>query len=169
MALRKCRECGGMVSSKAVVCQSCGHPVKRPAGLIRQGCGCLCACSLIIVFTVLLVGFLSKNSVPQADTQTPESESRTTSQTPREGDRITINTEMWLSVDEATHKESLKCVTAKDKRGLKQLEAQGRIFVVPAGTTGLLLEGGILTSRVRIQSGKHAGRAGYISSDFVEK
>ena len=72
----------------------------------------------------------------KADMQTPKSESSTTSQTPRAGDRITIKTQMWLSINEATHKESLKCATAKDEIGLEQMEAQGRIFVVPAGTTG---------------------------------
>ncbi len=162
MAIRKCRECGGTVSSKAAACPSCGAPVKKQTSIIRTGCGCL----LIIISGAAMVAFLAKGNLPQPNgAEAPHSES----QTPRAGDGVVITTEMWLSVDESTHKESLKLVTANDEVGLEQMERQGRIFVVPAGTTAVLLEGGLFTSRVRIRSGQHSGKAGYITSDFVQK
>ena len=89
--------------------------------------------------------------------------------TPNVGDKVKINTEMWLSVDEAAQDESLQLTTAKDAIGLRVMEMRGRIFVVPAGTEGLLLEGGVFTSRVRIMSGNHYGKAGYLPSEFVRK
>lgn len=99
----------------------------------------------------------------------PDPGNRSRSTSPSTGDRVVITTKMWLSVDESAYEESQKLVPSRDELGLELMEAQGRIFVVPAGTTALLLEPGLFTSRVRIQSGKHAGKAGYISSEFVDK
>ncbi len=85
------------------------------------------------------------------------------------GDKVVISVEIWLSIDKASHDESMKLSYAKDELGLKQMESEGRVFIVPAGTQGLLLEGGAFTARVRILSGTHKGKAGYISRDFLQK
>ena len=88
---------------------------------------------------------------------------------PSVGDKVKITVQMWLSVDETAQANSLRLSTAKDELGLEEMEMRGRIFVVPAGTEGILLEGGVFSSRVRITSGEHSGKAGYISSEFVSK
>lgn len=41
MALKKCKECGHQVSSKAKTCPNCGYKLKKSKKLIWQGFGCL--------------------------------------------------------------------------------------------------------------------------------
>lgn len=106
-----------------------------------------------------------ENLAPTKPKQDQTSESRF----PSVGDRVIITTEMLLGVDDASHTEALRLLRANDEIGLTQMEQQGRMFVVQSGTEGLLLEGGFLTKRVRILSGPHSGKAGYITSDFVKK
>ena len=48
MALKKCKECGKEVSSKAKNCPNCGAPIKKH---ISTGSGCL-----IIILFVLFIG-----------------------------------------------------------------------------------------------------------------
>jgi hypothetical protein len=71
-------------------------------------------------------------------------------------------------VDEAAQKESMQLSLANDELGLEKMESQGRIFVVEQGTQALLLEGGFMTARVRILSGKYRGEAGYLPVEFIQ-
>ena len=50
MALKKCKECGKEVSSKAKNCPNCGAPIKKQ---ISTGSGCL-----IIILFVLFIGWI---------------------------------------------------------------------------------------------------------------
>lgn len=88
---------------------------------------------------------------------------------PSVGDKVTITTKMVLGADESAHKEALRLLRANDEVGLTQMELQGRLFMVEGETEALLLEGGLFTYRVRIQSGPHTGKAGIITRDFVKK
>jgi hypothetical protein len=48
MALRRCRECGHTVSSRAAVCPSCGGPLKSQGGCSPLAVGCLSVILLVI-------------------------------------------------------------------------------------------------------------------------
>ncbi len=50
MALKKCKECGKEISSKAKKCPNCGAPIKKQ---ISTGSGCL-----IIILFVLFIGWI---------------------------------------------------------------------------------------------------------------
>src|SRR6185436_19693519 len=67
MALKKCGECGGQVSSKAKACPQCGAPVKQDA---PAGCGCL-AILFLIVFTIAIANNDKKSSPSPSGGGTP--------------------------------------------------------------------------------------------------
>ena len=50
MALKRCKECGGQVSSKAKMCPGCGAPVKQTSA----GCGCLSVIVIAVVIVALM-------------------------------------------------------------------------------------------------------------------
>lgn len=78
MALRKCKECGHQVSTKAKNCTNCGAPVKTQ---ISTGIGCL----IIILFLIAISGLFSsidrgssipsKKTIKSADWRTTEDKS----------------------------------------------------------------------------------------------
>ena len=53
MALKKCKECGNQVSTKADKCPNCGAPIKK-----RAKVGCV-GSIIIIIFVVILIGQIS--------------------------------------------------------------------------------------------------------------
>ena len=54
MALKKCKECGKEVSTKAKECPSCGAPVKSSSSI-----GCLTI--IAVIFLIGIIGFLFNN------------------------------------------------------------------------------------------------------------
>ena len=58
MALKKCRECGSHVSTRAATCPSCGNPIKRKSTTVSTGCGCL----LMLLFVPMCIGIFSDSS-----------------------------------------------------------------------------------------------------------
>ncbi len=52
MALKKCKECGKEISSKAKTCPNCGAPIKKQ---ISTGSGCL----IIILFVIFIAWIFS--------------------------------------------------------------------------------------------------------------
>lgn len=71
MALKKCRECGGQVSSEAAICPHCGvkKPVKKQSTLV----------SIVVVLIILAaIGNISGESGNQPPTPGPQSPNTTT-------------------------------------------------------------------------------------------
>ena len=64
MALRKCKECGRAVSSKAAQCPGCGAPLKAKG--ISTGVGCL------IILIVVVIGVAWAGVAASRYSQTPE-------------------------------------------------------------------------------------------------
>ena len=62
MALKKCKECGKEVSTKAKECPSCGAPVKSSSSV-----GCLTVIGIIFIIIVIigLISSLFKSSTPK--------------------------------------------------------------------------------------------------------
>lgn len=56
MSLKKCRECGAQVSSKAVACPGCGAVRKSTTGNV--GCGGCVAGVGCLVLALCIIGFL---------------------------------------------------------------------------------------------------------------
>jgi hypothetical protein len=69
MALTKCKECEGEVSTKAETCPRCGAPVKRGSG----GCAPVVVLAVVIV-GVLLVGYGAFEAPPQRAARTPSAQ-----------------------------------------------------------------------------------------------
>lgn len=67
MALRKCKECGNNVSSKATSCPSCGAPTKKRTSA-ATGCLVIVAAG---VFIVVCAGLLNSNSEPSSPATKP--------------------------------------------------------------------------------------------------
>jgi len=66
MALRKCKECGGNVSSKAKACPSCGAPLKQSTSAAT---GCLAIVAVVTV--VICAGLLNFDSSPSRPAPNP--------------------------------------------------------------------------------------------------
>lgn len=58
---------------------------------------------------------------------------------------------------------------ARDADGLSQMESAGRIFLVSDGTKARVINGGFLSSEVRIIEGIHSGRSGWVQNEFLAK
>lgn len=88
MALKKCRECGSKVSTRAVACPSCGAPIKRKSTTFSSGCGCL----LMLVFAVLCIVIFS-NLPDSPRPLTPSTNNRVSAQSsaPTVPDDVTYN------------------------------------------------------------------------------
>ena len=81
MALRKCKECGKEISSKAGACPNCGAPVKKAP--TQYGCGGCLGFLLIGVLLLFIIGlFVPKSSIPlkAPETSTQRSERETKDQ-----------------------------------------------------------------------------------------
>lgn len=74
MALRKCKECGKDVSSKASACPNCGAPVKKAP--TQYGCGGCLGILLICFLLLFIVGlFAPKSSILPATPETSKQRS----------------------------------------------------------------------------------------------
>src|SRR5271155_824244 len=76
VAIKKCKECGGLVSTKAKTCPQCGAPVKRGTS---AGVGCL---AIIVVVIVIAAAMNSDKTTtnepsPQSDAAKPSESSIT--------------------------------------------------------------------------------------------
>ena len=68
-----------------------------------------------------------------------------------------------LDFDELT-----KLAMANDMVGLQQLINSGRVLVVSSGTKAKIIETGFTAYRIRIMSGTHAGRDGWVVREAVQ-
>lgn len=150
------------------------------SGLMIGIAAVVCGLALLACGGCLVAGCIGTSVAPKPDGTSgppagsgegnkPEPQQIRESTYPSIGDAVVITAEVVLGSTEENHKEALKLLRANDEVGLTQMEFQGRLFLVDRGTEGKLLEGGFFTMRVRITTGPHAGKAGYITSDFVKK
>jgi len=67
MALKKCKECGGRVSSRANACPHCGAPRKQDG---TAGAGCI---GLIVIAAVVYFGWQTQTPAGRSSSRTPSS------------------------------------------------------------------------------------------------
>jgi len=65
--------------------------------------------------------------------------------------------------------EFTKLAVANDEIGGNQMINSGRVFVVEAGTSVKVIETGLLAYRIRVTSGSHAGKDGWVIREAVGK
>ena len=83
MALRKCKECGKEVSSKASACPNCGAPVKKAP--TQYGCGGCLGFLLIGVVLLSIIGhFLPESASPPRAPETSEQRSEREAREPKD-------------------------------------------------------------------------------------
>jgi|GEM_PF-3440647 len=122
MALRKCKECGNPVSSKANKCPHCGRPVKKG--------GCLRVLALIILAIMILSIYLSDDKdTKKSPSYQPNNGSSTSSQ-----DKNTESKEEKIIDTRICLKEALTDIPIKD--------ANGRIIKTDKGIEGKYIRNG---------------------------
>jgi hypothetical protein len=72
-----------------------------------------------------------------------------------------------VAKSEDAYSELTKTIGARDETGLNELTSSGQVFVVPVGTKVRVLEGGILTSEIRIVSGAYSGTRGFVATVYL--
>jgi hypothetical protein len=72
-----------------------------------------------------------------------------------------------VAADAKALSQCISAVNAGDPYGNKQLMAAGRLWLVPAGTSVVVLELAFFSRKVRILEGEHQGKAGWIPMEFV--
>ncbi len=186
MSLKKCRECGYMISSRAKACPRCGAP---PPQEISQGCGCL-----IILLTVVGVGYVVNHldrpsTVGQSSSPRPTAATQATSATPSNSstpsapsmprsvgtggiavlryDSGDVN-DVFVAVTEDARDRFVQLASAHDREGAAQMVLAGKLFIVPVGTRCRVIDPGVFTYEVRILDGAHQGQSGFVDAEFVK-
>jgi hypothetical protein len=72
-----------------------------------------------------------------------------------------------VAADAEALSQCISAVNAGDPYGTKELVAAGRLWLVPAGTSVVVLELAFFSRKVRILEGEHQGKAGWIPTEFV--
>lgn len=74
-----------------------------------------------------------------------------------------------LSTTKDGYDDISRAMRAHDQVGLTEMVTQGQAFIGAKGSKVLVLENSFLMARVRIQSGKNTGLAGWVPFEFVTK
>jgi hypothetical protein len=79
------------------------------------------------------------------------------------------DSDLLIAVDQAAFDQFTKFSLAKDRFGVGQLVASGKLLPVKPRTRILVIAPGILVYEVRVLEGDTAGRIGLISTEFVHR
>ena len=88
------------------------------------------------------------------------------------GDEVSLvvdSGKVVVCVDEAAYKRFTQLAVADDVLGVAGLVASGRAFAVESGTRARVIGRGFERREVRILSGEHAGRSGWVTSSITRK
>ncbi len=85
---------------------------------------------------------------------------------PDDGDIISLN-ECNLCSDEATFDRLTQLSIAGDYAGINYLVSTGKAILIPVGTKAKIIDRGLFTTEVRITSGPHTGRYGFVATDAI--
>ena len=110
---------------------------------------------------------MAESGQPPARTSKPP---QTTSKTLMPGDDAVVdagNLVVHVAISKAALDRSIKAAIARDDLGHVALLLDEEIFVIEVGTLVRVIDIGFMTSEIRILEGKHAGRSGFLPSEFV--
>jgi hypothetical protein len=72
-----------------------------------------------------------------------------------------------LGVSETDHDRMVQLANARDAMGLAEMQRDGRLLIVEAGTPVRVIDAGLMVHEVRITGGAYTGRSGFVSVEFV--
>jgi hypothetical protein len=87
------------------------------------------------------------------------------------GDTITVGqgTNAFVCPTKADFDECTKLSIAKDYLGLGEMEANGQLYLVDAGTKALVIGESFAAWQVRIESGDYFGKSGWVILESCKK
>ena len=101
-----------------------------------------------------------------------KNDARSKSKTPLIGDQVILDGSGDL-VMLATRKSDYAAVAdawiVRDQARLRQMEASGRLILVPGGTKALLIDASLGTANVKILDGRMPGRSGWVPIERIRK
>lgn len=115
----------------------------------------------------------AKVTASDAPGQTTTVSPATAGNSPNIGDEVTLrmpasDSRVFVFATEESYDASVKAAAAKDRDGYD--EAAASAYRVDAGTKALLIaRSGLFSYKVRIKEGPHAGKAGFLPKEFVQK
>ena len=130
----------------------------------KSGCGCLMLI-LGVVFLVFLVSLTSEFPLNDG------SGAGQTSEFKSNGSICTIRSSAGAvlgSINETTHARVNELCAANDNDGLISLVAAGVVYMIPSGTTALVIDRGVFSAEVKITSGEYVGRYLIVASHLIE-
>ena len=170
-----CQQCGQQVAQSPIVGQKLTDPpvltgVKDTSTTKNSSmAGCVVLAVMVIIGFAVLRGCngTSSQSTPTSD---PVREPPGSSVNEVGRDVILESTSGAIGVcpSKADYDEFTKLALANDKTGGQQMIDSGRVFVVSSGTEAKIIETGFTAYRVRILSGPHVGRDGWVVREAVK-
>jgi transposase-like protein len=74
---------------------------------------------------------------------------------------------VWVAKTKADNSRLTQLCVAQDQLGIAEMLFDGRVMSVEVGTLVKVIDLGLFTTEIRILEGKHAGRSGFLPSEFV--
>lgn len=72
-SLTKCRACGETISTKALSCPKCGHPIRRATSPTASGCATII---VLLVFFAFIIHLVSRDDAPPAKAELSDAQCR---------------------------------------------------------------------------------------------
>ncbi|MFO7172058.1 MAG: hypothetical protein DIU70_003685 [Bacillota bacterium] len=139
---------------------------QKPGNTNQGLTGCL---TLFAICSVLMAVFFS------CSTDDPYRIGATagTSYVPAVGEVVRLRSpstgQVPVAVDEQAYEALLSASVANDLDGINELIIAGKVFIVESGTQVRVLDLGFTRSKVRITDGPHAGRVGWVATDWITR
>ena len=184
-----CSKCGATLRQGSNFCQNCGQQVVQSPIVEKRLTdppvltgvkdtsttknsslvGCLVLVIVVIIGFVILRG-CSGTSSQSTPTGAPVREPTGSSANEVGKDVLLESTSGAIGVcpAKADYDEFTKLALANDKTGGQQMIDSGRVLVVSSGTEAKIIETGFTAYRVRILSGPHVGRDGWVVREAVK-
>jgi len=77
------------------------------------------------------------------------------------------NTQCMAAISKEANHEIVELSSAKDYDGLKEMQNNGELYILQANTKVLVIDGGMLQSKIRVQDGQWKGLDLWIDQSFL--
>lgn len=161
MALKKCKECGHEVSSKADKCPNCGNPI-NPVKKGGMGCGSLILGLIVIVIIISIVSSMNRgtNQSEQKPNPSPAAASlkgslqgtKKESNPPHSVTRNHTTNQGYLAcITEQSLDEAINYAVQKDNAALAQMVGSGECIVLKQGVRVTIEDVKMFSGKVAIR------------------
>jgi len=185
MSEKTCKYCAMQIPEKASVCPYCRKKVplqitiktsnpERPMDILKDYSGLL-----IVIFLCLFALFYFQLREPESKNIESQEENTSSASTPTSHRPKTPSTGesgilhcgmeyVPMAVTEEAFKAWIRADVAGDRQGKVALFESRQIFFANENARALVIERGVLKSRVRIQSGMAEGSAGWVPNEWIQ-